>query len=151
VTGGMSDDHLRTLEERLLYLRELEDRRAVVLQSIAEQGKLTPELQAAISATGQKQELEDLYLPYKPRRVTRAQKGPRGRAGAAGRPAWLQPQTDPLQAAAGFVRPQDSTEAADTSTPQACLDGARDILSERWAEARRWSPRCVNGCGRPAT
>ncbi len=135
VTGGMSDDHLRTLEERLLYLRELEDRRAVVLQSIAEQGKLTPELQAAISATGQKQELEDLYLPYKPRRVTRAQKAREAGLEPLADLLWLQPQTDPMQAAAGFVRPQDSTEAADTSTPQSCLDGARDILSERWAEA----------------
>ena len=134
VTGGMSDDHLRTLEERLLYLRELEDRRAVVLQSIAEQGKLTPELHAAIAATMQKQELEDLYLPYKPRRVTRAQKAREAGLEPLADLLWQQPQTDPLQAAAGFVRPQASAEVADTATPQACLDGARDILSERWAE-----------------
>ncbi|MGA8010231.1 MAG: Tex family protein, partial [Thiomonas sp.] len=134
VTGGMSDDHLRMLEERLLYLRELEDRRAVVLQSIAEQGKLTPELQAAIAATAQKQELEDLYLPYKPRRVTRAQKAREAGLEPLADLLWQQPQTDPLQAAAEFVRPQDSADAADTTTPQACLDGARDILSERWAE-----------------
>ncbi|MDY0328922.1 MAG: Tex family protein [Thiomonas sp.] len=134
VTGGMSDDHLRMLEERLIYLRELEDRRAVVLQSIAEQGKLTPELRAAIDAATQKQALEDLYLPYKPRRVTRAQKAREAGLEPLADLLWRQPQTDPLQAAAGFVRPQVSTEAADTSTPQACLDGARDILSERWAE-----------------
>ena len=134
VTGGMSDDHLRTLEERLLYLRELEDRRAVVLQSIAEQGKLTPELQAAIVATMQKQELEDLYLPYKPRRVTRAQKAREAGLEPLADLLWQQPQTDPLLAAAEFVRAQSSADAADTSTPQACLDGARDILSERWAE-----------------
>ncbi|WP_079419279.1 Tex family protein [Thiomonas intermedia] len=134
VTGGMSDDHLRTLEERLLYLRELEDRRAVVLQSIAEQGKLTPALQAAINATGQKQELEDLYLPYKPRRVTRAQKAREAGLEPLADLLWQQPQTDPLQEAAAYVRPQQSNDVADTSTPQACLDGARDILSERWAE-----------------
>ncbi|MGC8508864.1 MAG: Tex family protein [Thiomonas sp.] len=134
MTGGMSDDHLRTLEERLLYLRELEDRRAVVLQSIAEQGKLTPELQAAIVATMQKQELEDLYLPYKPRRVTRAQKAREAGLEPLADLLWQQPQTDPLLAAAEFVRAQGSADAADTSTPQVCLDGARDILSERWAE-----------------
>ncbi len=134
VTGGMSDDHLRTLEERLLYLRELEERRAAVLQSIAEQGKLTPALQAAIAAAQQKQELEDLYLPFKPRRVTRAQKAREAGLEPLADQLWQQPQTDPLQAAAGFVRPQASADAADTTTPQACLDGARDILSERWAE-----------------
>ena len=134
VTGGMSDDHLRTLEERLLYLRELEDRRAVVLQSIAEQGKLTPELQAAIEAAAQKQELEDLYLPYKPRRVTRAQKAREAGLEPLADLLWQQPDTEPLAAAAGYVKPQASADAADTSTPQACLDGARDILSERWAE-----------------
>ena len=84
VTGGMSDDHLRTLEERLLYLRELEDRRAVVLQSIAEQGKLTPELQAAPRHSGAK--------------------GPRGRAGAAGRSA-LAAAADRSAAGGGGFRP----------------------------------------------
>jgi uncharacterized protein len=133
-TGGMRDDHLRVLEERLLYLRELEDRRAAVLLSIAEQGKLTPALQAAITAATQKQELEDLYLPYKPRRVTRAQKARDAGLAPLADLLWQQPQTDPLQAAADFVRPQASADAADTSTPQACLDGARDILAERWAE-----------------
>ncbi len=134
MTGGMSDDHLRTLEERLLYLRELEERRAAVLQSIAGQGKLTPELHAAIAAVMQKQELEDLYLPYKPRRVTRAQKAREAGLEPLADLLWQHPQTDPLQAAADFVRPQISADAADTTTPQACLDGARDILSERWAE-----------------
>ncbi|MGC9185922.1 MAG: Tex family protein, partial [Thiomonas sp.] len=104
------------------------------LQSIAEQGKLTPELQAAIVATMQKQELEDLYLPYKPRRVTRAQKAREAGLEPLADLLWQQPQTDPLLAAAEFVRAQGSADAADTSTPQACLDGARDILSERWAE-----------------
>ena len=72
VTGGLDDIQLRELEYRLGYLRELEDRRDTVLKSIEEQGKLTPELRAAIDAAATKQDLEDLYLPYKPRRRTRA-------------------------------------------------------------------------------
>src|SRR3954452_14334072 len=73
VTGGLDDTQLRTLEERLGYLRELEERRAAVLASIAEQGKLTPGLAAAIGGAETKQGLEDLYLPYKPKRRTKAQ------------------------------------------------------------------------------
>lgn len=133
-TGGMSDAHLRTLEERLIYLRELEERRATVLQSIAEQGKLTPELHAAIAAATQKQQIEDLYMPFKPRRLTRAQKAREAGLEPLADLLWQHPQTDPLQAAARFVRPQAGKDAAETSTPQSCLDGARDILSERWAE-----------------
>src|SRR5205085_10562802 len=72
-TGGLDDTQLRLLEERLAYLRELEDRRAVVLRTIAEQGKLTPELARAITAAETKARLEDLYLPYKPKRRTRGQ------------------------------------------------------------------------------
>ena len=73
VTGNLDDTHLRNLEERLIYLRELEDRRATILHSIEEQGKLTPELRTAIDTADSKQILEDLYLPYKPKRRTRAQ------------------------------------------------------------------------------
>src|ERR1051325_2339200 len=72
-TGNLDDTQLRTLEERLFYLRELEERRAVILSSIKEQGKLTDELRGAIEAAATKQTLEDIYLPYKPRRRTRAQ------------------------------------------------------------------------------
>src|SRR5918994_149466 len=72
-TGGLDDTQLRALEERLAYLRELEDRRAAIANSIAEQGKMTPELAAAIAAADTKARLEDLYLPYKPKRRTRAQ------------------------------------------------------------------------------
>src|ERR1043165_6223582 len=72
-TGNLDDTQLRTLEERLFYLRELEERRAVILSSIEEQGKLTDELRGAIEAAATKQTLEDIYLPYKPRRRTRAQ------------------------------------------------------------------------------
>src|SRR5512141_2183053 len=69
-TGGLDDAQLRTLEERLIYLRELEERRASILKSILEQGKLTPQLQASIEEADTKQRLEDLYLPYKPKRRT---------------------------------------------------------------------------------
>src|SRR6185369_13665374 len=72
-TGNLDDTQLRTLEERLFYLRELEERRAVILSSIEEQGKLTDELRGAIEAAATKQTLEDIYLPYKPKRRTRAQ------------------------------------------------------------------------------
>src|SRR5215470_8555650 len=71
-TGGLDDAQLRTLEERLGYLRELEERRTAILKNIEEQGKLTPELQASILAADTKQRLEDLYLPYKPKRRTKA-------------------------------------------------------------------------------
>lgn len=72
-TGGLDDTQLRTLEERLTYLRELEERRAAILESIESQGKLTDELKAAIGAADTKARLEDLYLPYKPKRRTKAQ------------------------------------------------------------------------------
>src|SRR5215208_4452483 len=72
-TGGLDDIQLRELEQRLGYLRELEERREAVLKSIDEQGKLTPQLRAAVEAAPTKQELEDLYLPYKPRRRTKGQ------------------------------------------------------------------------------
>jgi protein Tex len=133
-TGGLDDVQLRELAYRLEYLRELQERRAAVLKSIEEQGKLTPELRAAIDAAPTKQELEDLYLPYKPKRRTK---------GMMAREAGLEPLADqllakpalvPLDVAATFILPASQIEGADFSTAQACLDGARDILSERWAE-----------------
>ena len=84
VTGSLDDNQLRALEERLRYLRELEDRRATVLTSIEEQGKLTDELDQAIRSADTKNRLEDLYLPYKPKRRTRGQIAHRGGSGAAG-------------------------------------------------------------------
>jgi uncharacterized protein len=134
VTGGLDDAQLRELEYRLSYLRELEDRRAAVLKSIDEQGKLTPELRAAIDAAATKQELEDLYLPYKPKRRTK---------GMMAREAGLEPLADKLLAdptldpnveAQAFVRPVGDPEGTDFSTAAAVLDGVRDLLSERWAE-----------------
>ena len=129
VTGNLDDTQLRTLEERLLYLRELEDRRAAILASIEEQGKLTDELRTAIEAADSKQVLEDLYLPYKPKRRTRAQ---------IAREAGLQPLADALLANP-LLDPQ--TEAAQyvdaekgVADVKAALDGARDILSEQFGE-----------------
>ncbi len=129
VTGNLDDTQLRTLEERLLYLRELEDRRAAILTSIEEQGKLTDELRSAIEAADSKQVLEDLYLPYKPKRRTRAQ---------IAREAGLQPLADALLANP-LLDPQ--TEAAQyvdaekgVADIKAALDGARDILSEQFGE-----------------
>ena len=83
VTGNLDDTQLRTLEERLLYLRELEEQQSPILTSIDEQGKLTDDVRAAIEAAITKQVLEDLYLPYKPKRRTGAQICPRGRIGTA--------------------------------------------------------------------
>ncbi len=133
-TGGMSDEHLRDLEVRLAYLRELEQRRAAILKSIHAQGKLTPALQAAIAAATQKQELEDLYLPYKPRVTTRAQKARSAGLEPLAEALFGNPALDPLIEAQAFVRAEKGEDGADFTTPQACLDGARDILVERWAE-----------------
>ncbi|WP_369585321.1 Tex family protein [Kingella oralis] len=126
-TGGLDDTQLRTLAERLQYLRELEERRAAVLKSIAEQGKLTPELQSQIEAADNKTALEDLYLPYKPKRRTKAQ---------IAREHGLQPLADVLLA----EQPQDVEAAAqgylneNVPDAKAALDGARAILMEQFAE-----------------
>ncbi|CAO3451896.1 Transcription accessory protein (S1 RNA-binding domain) [Azospirillum argentinense] len=128
-TGGLDDTQLRTLEERLSYLRELEDRRAAILSSVREQDKLTPELELQIRQADTKTRLEDLYLPYKPKRRTKAQ---------IAREAGLEPLADRLLAdpslqpdaeAAGFVSADKGV--ADV---KAALDGARHILVERFGE-----------------
>ncbi len=133
-TGGMSDEHLRNLDLRLDYLRDLEQRRATILKSINAQGKLTSELQAAIAAATQKQELEDLYLPFKPRVTTRALKARNAGLGPLADALLANPALEPLAEAGAFVRIEKGEDGSDFSTPQACLDGARDILVERWAE-----------------
>ncbi|MFZ4651780.1 MAG: Tex family protein, partial [Rubrivivax sp.] len=128
-TDGLDDAQLRELEVRLTYLRELTERRETVLRSIEEQGKLTAELRAAILAAPTKQDLEDLYLPYKPRRRTK---------GMIAREAGLEPLADrlfadptvePLAEAVAFVNAE-----AGFADAHAVLDGVRDLLSERWAE-----------------
>jgi uncharacterized protein len=133
-TGGLDDTQLRQLEQRLAYLRELEDRRAAILRSIEEQGKLTPALRAAIEAAPTKQDLEDLYLPYKPKRRTKAQIAREAGLEPLADALWADPTLDPQVAAQAYVKPAPGEEGGDFTTAAAVLDGARDILSERWAE-----------------
>ncbi len=133
-TGGLDDNHLRELEARLSYLRELEDRRGAVLRSIEEQGKLTPALRAAIAAAPTKQELEDLYLPYKPRRRTKGQIAREAGIEPLADLLWADPTRDPAAEAAPFVKAEKGEGGEDFTTVPAVLDGVRDILSERWAE-----------------
>ncbi len=137
VTGNLDDTQLRNLEERLLYLRELEERRATIVASIEEQGKLTDELRATISAAETKQTLEDIYLPYKPKRRTRAQIAREAGLEPLGDALFADPTLDPHHEAAKFVnvRPaSDGIEAINVPDAKAALDGARDILVERFAE-----------------
>ena len=133
-TGGLDDAQLRELQERLIYLRELHERRAAILKSIDEQGKLTPELQAAIAAAPTKQELEDLYLPYKPRRRTKGQIAREFGIEPLADQLWADPTLDPQTAALPFVRAEKGEGGEDFTSVAAVLDGVRDILAERWAE-----------------
>jgi protein Tex len=136
-TGGLDDVQLRALSERLIYLRALEERRAAVLKSIQEQNKLTPELRASIEAADSKQRLEDLYLPFKPKRRTKAQIA--REAGLEPLAAGLlsDPTLDPATEAARFLREPFATDQGDNpGVPdvKAALDGARQILIEQFAE-----------------
>jgi len=136
-TGGLDDAQLRDLSERLVYLRELEERRTTILNSINEQNKMTPKLLADIAAADSKQRLEDLYLPYKPKRRTKAQ---------IAREAGLEPLADALLAdpkltpaveAAKYLKEAFTTEQGDNpGVPdvKAALEGARHILTEKFAE-----------------
>jgi len=137
-TDGLDDVQLRELEARLAYLRELEERRAAVLKSIAEQGKLTPELQAAVEAAPTKQELEDLYLPYKPRRRTKGMIAREAGIEPLAERLFADPSLDPFAEATAFVAGYEggATKLAEAGFADAfaVLDGVRDLLSERWAE-----------------
>ena len=133
-TGGLDDAQLRELQMRLGYLRELHERRAAILKSIEEQGKLTPDLRAAIEAAPTKQELEDLYLPYKPKRRTKAQIAREFGMEPLADQLWADPSLDPAQAAQPFVKAEKGEGGEDFTTIAAVLDGVRDILAERWAE-----------------
>ena len=133
-TGGLDDIQLRELEQRLAYVRELQDRRATVLKSIEEQGKLTPALQAAIAAAVTKQELEDLYLPYKPKRRTKGQIARENGLEPLADALFNDPNRVPADAAQAFVKTAKGDDGSDFTTVAAVLDGVRDILSERWAE-----------------
>ena len=128
-TGGLDDSQLRILAEKLIYLRELDERRDTILNSIQEQGKLTPELEAAIYAADNKTTLEDLYLPYKPKRRTKAQ---------IAKEAGLEPlalfilenqDVDPLNEASKYLNPEKNI-----ATVQDALDGAKFILLDVFSE-----------------
>jgi uncharacterized protein len=134
VTGGLDDIQLRELEYRLGYLRELEERRATILKSIADQGKLTPDLQLAIDQAGTKQDLEDIYLPFKPKRRTKGMIAKEAGLEPLADALWANPSLNPQDEAQAYLKPADAIEGADFSTVGAVLDGVRDILSERWAE-----------------
>ena len=128
-TGGLDDTQLRTLETRLIYLRELNERREVILASIREQGKLTPELEQAILAADSKTLLEDLYLPYKPKRRTKAQIAREAGLEPLADSLLANPLLDPQTEAKAYINPEKGV--ADEA---AALDGARQILMERCAE-----------------
>ena len=128
-TGGLDDVQLRTLEERLGYLRELEARRAAILESVETQGKLTPELAAQIQAADTKARLEDLYLPYKPKRRTKGQMAREAGLEPLAQRLWKDPSLDPATEAAAFVDAERGVADAD-----AALEGARWILVEQFAE-----------------
>ena len=136
-TGNLDDTHLRNLDERLLYLRELEERRAAILAAIEHQGKLTDELRGAIETAATKQALEDIYLPYKPKRRTRAQIAREAGLEPLADALFADPTLDPQQEAAKYVNVTPATEssnAINVPDAQAALDGAREILCERFAE-----------------
>jgi uncharacterized protein len=129
-TDGLDDTQLRDLQARLGYLRELEERRAAVIKSIDEQGKLTPELRAAIEAAPTKQELEDLYLPYKQKRRTKAMIAREAGIEPLADALFADPSLDPQAEAARYLNAD-----AGFADAFAVLDGVRDILSEQIGRA----------------
>ena len=130
VTGTLDDTQLRTLEERLGYLRELDSRKLVILKSITEQGKLTPELEASINSADNKTRLEDLYLPYKQKRRTKAQIAIEAGLQPLADMLLDNPMLEPEAEAAAFI----NSEAQITTLKEA-LDGAKQILMERFSQA----------------
>lgn len=129
VTGGLDDTQLRNLDSRLSYQRELDDRRQTILKSIAEQGKLSAELEKEILNADSKTRLEDLYLPYKPKRRTKGQIAIEAGLEPLADTLWSQPQTEPESEAARYINAEKGVEDS-----KAALDGARAIIMERIAE-----------------
>ena len=136
-TGGLDDTQLRLLEDRLRYLRELEDRRAAIIASITEQNKMTPELLLAISLAADKTHLEDLYLPYKQKRRTKVQIAQEAGLEPLADALLANPMLNPEAEAAAYLREPFTTEQGDNpgvADAKAALDGARQILMERFSE-----------------
>ncbi|HAS6054835.1 Tex family protein [Vibrio vulnificus] len=129
VTGGLDDTQLRNLDSRLSYLRELDDRRQTILKSIQEQGKLTAELESEILTADSKTRLEDLYLPYKPKRRTKGQIAIEAGLEPLADTLWNHPQTEPESEASRYINADKGVEDS-----KAALDGARAIIMERIAE-----------------
>ncbi|HEX5458997.1 MAG TPA: Tex family protein [Steroidobacteraceae bacterium] len=136
-TGGLDDAQLRTLQERLTYLRELEERRAAILKSIEEQGKLTPGLKESLQAADTKQRLEDLYLPFRPKRRTKAQIAREAGLDELARALLADPTLDPQAEAARYLKAPFTTEQGENpgvADIKAALEGARQVLMEQFAE-----------------
>jgi len=129
VTGGLDDTQLRTLEERLRYLRELDERREVILNKIKEQEKLTPDLETAIQEADTKVRLEDLYLPYKPKRRSKAKKAKEDGLESLALDLLNDSTLEPETAAAAYIKPEKGIENS-----QEALEGARHILMEKFSE-----------------
>src|ERR1700720_4715770 len=129
ITGALDDAQLRTLEERLNYLRELEERRITILNSVSEQGKLDAALEAAILSADSKGRLEDIYLPFKPKRRTKAEIAKEAGLEPLSELLLARPENDPQAVAVSFIDPDKQVADA-----VAALDGARAILVERFAE-----------------
>ena len=127
-TGALDDTQLRTLEARLAYLRELDDRRRTILESIREQGKLDDALEAQINEAETKARLEDIYLPFKPKRRTKAQIARENGLEPLAEALLAHPEREPLAQAEAYVKPDA------VKTAQEALDGGRAILVERFAE-----------------
>ncbi|MCC2109053.1 MAG: RNA-binding transcriptional accessory protein, partial [Hyphomicrobiales bacterium] len=127
-TGALDDTQLRTLEERLRYLRELEERRAAILESVKSQGKLDAALEGQINAADSKARLEDIYLPYKPKRRTKAQIARENGLEPLAEALLAHPEREPKEQGSAYLKPEA------IETPEAALEGARAILVERFAE-----------------
>lgn len=143
VTGGLDDNQLRLLETRLLYLRELEERRMAVLDSIAGQGQLTDALRADLDAADSKSRLEDLYLPYKPKRRSKAQIAREAGLEPLADGLLGDPTRDPQAFAQSFIAVDQGVADA-----KAALEGARAILIERWGEDAALIANCAKSCKR---
>ncbi|MDB6083119.1 MAG: transcription accessory protein, partial [Gammaproteobacteria bacterium] len=136
-TGGLDDTQLRNLQERLIYLRELEERRTAILTSIEEQGKLTPALHASIEQADTKQRLEDLYLPYKVKRRTKAQIAREAGLDRLATALLSNHALNPEAEATKYFKPAFTTEQGDNpgiSDVKSALEGARQVLMEQFAE-----------------
>ena len=136
-TDGLDDIQLRALDERLVYLRELEERRAAILESVRSQGKMTPELAASLLAADAKQRLEDLYAPFKPKRRTKAQIAREAGLEPLAEALLRDPALDPETEAASYLKPPLETEHGanpGVANAKAALEGARQILMDRFAE-----------------